>query len=155
MVMASMSRSLQDQVAVAVDAAAPARRNDGGGVELLDDGGTGNNRADIKTIAVVESRLHRTLAVEMDAALALDRDVARTGRGRYFLRPRLVFRHRHPHAHPIAHHLDGSFLGSMPVNLRVALIEPLASGGERVAGQPFGKQAFERRAQFIALAGVS
>src|SRR5215204_2953898 len=115
---------------VAIDAPGPAQRDDTGGVELLDDGRAGDDRADVEPVALVEPRLNRIPPVEMDAALALDRNAARTGRRGWFLCTRLVFRHRHPHAHAIAHHLDRPFLRSMPMNLRMALIESVASGGE-------------------------
>src|SRR5215213_4073364 len=116
MVMASMSRSLQDEVAVPVDSCGPAGPDDRGGVKLLNDGRSCNNRADIETIAFVKFGVHGMLAVEMDATLAFNRNVAGARRRGRLLRTRLVFRNGHSHTHAIAHHLDGPFLGGMPVN---------------------------------------
>ena len=61
-----------DQVAVAVDLPVPAGRNDGCGVELLDQSRPRDRRADIEPVALVEHRVdHRS--IERHASPALDR----------------------------------------------------------------------------------
>src|SRR3954454_18163882 len=155
MVMASMSRPLQDQVAAPIDPPAPAGRDDRGGVELLDDRRSGDDSADVEAVALIKSRLCGILAVEMNPALAFDRDVARSCRWWGPIRARLVFRYGHTYSHAIADHFDRSFLCGVAMNLRVALIEFFTRGDKRCRGQALREQTLQRRAQFIALAGIA
>src|SRR4051812_3880348 len=155
MVMASMSRPLKDQVAVAIDPSAPTGWNDGSGVKLLDDRRSGDDGAHIETVALIKPRFDGILSVKMDAALAFDRDVARPRCCRGSLRARLVFRYGHTYPHAIADHFDRPFLCGVAMNLRVALIEFITGGDQRCRGQAIREQTLERRAQFIALAGIA
>src|SRR5262249_15599667 len=148
------SRSRQDQVAVTIDPPAPWGRDEGGGVELLDDGRTFDRRADVETRALVEHRLHRR-SVERDRALALDRGGGRPRRRRRRRRARLVFGYGHTHAQAIAHPLHRPFLGGVAMDLGVAPIQPVARRAQRRRRQPTLEQSRERRAQFVALAGVT
>src|SRR5262249_59231869 len=81
MVMASISRPRQNHVAITIDPRTPGGRDEGGGVELLDDGRAFDRRADVEMRALVEHRLHRR-SVERDRALALDRGGGRPRRRR-------------------------------------------------------------------------
>src|SRR5262249_52841380 len=148
------SRSRQDQVAVTIDPPAPWGRDEGGGVELLDDGRAFDRRADVETRALVERRLHHR-SVERDRALALDRGGGRPRRRRAPRRARPVFGPGHAHAQAIAPPLHRPFLGSMAVELGVALVELVARRAQRRRRQPTLEQSLERRAQFVALAGVT
>src|SRR5258707_811519 len=56
----------QNQIAPWIDLRAPSGRDHGGGVELLDDGGAVDRRADVQPIALVQHGLARARAVEMD-----------------------------------------------------------------------------------------
>src|SRR5262249_40389692 len=71
MVMASISRPRQNHVAITIDPRTPGGRDEGGGVELLDDGRAFDRRVDVETRALVERRLHRR-SVERDRASALN-----------------------------------------------------------------------------------
>src|SRR4051794_15027186 len=155
MVMASMSRPLQDQVAVPIDPPTPTGRDDRGGIELLDDRRSGDDSADVEAVALIKPSLHGVLAVEMNSALAFDCDVARPCRCRGSLRARFVFRYGHTYPHAITDHFDGPFLGGVAMNLRVALIEFFTRGDKRCRGQAIREQTLHRRAQFIALAGIA
>src|SRR3954451_18645504 len=101
MVMASMSRPLQDQVAVPIDPPAPTGRDHRGGVKLLDDRRSGDDSADVEAVALIKPRLHGVFAVEVNPALAFNRDVARLARCRRSLRARFVFRYGHTYPHTV------------------------------------------------------
>src|SRR4051794_41626460 len=59
----------QDQVAELVDAAGPARRDEGVGVHLLDDGGAGELGARGQAVAIVDGRGDEAIgAREVDVA---------------------------------------------------------------------------------------
>src|SRR5262245_12982851 len=101
--------SLQNQIPISIYAPAPALRDHRRGVELLDDRGPRDRRADIKRVALIERRLDRLGRAEMNAPLAFGHGSSRLCPCR--LRARLVFRHRDSHAYAIAHHLDRTLLG--------------------------------------------
>ena len=63
-------RFRQDQVAKGIDGSDPARRDRGGGVELLDDGGARQAGAGIEPVALIKRRRRRPRALEADGALA-------------------------------------------------------------------------------------
>src|SRR5262245_31804088 len=129
----------------AIHLPAPARRNDCGGVELLDDRGSGDRDADVEAVALVE-RGGRQRAAERDLARALDGIGQRAWRGWHWLLARLELRHGDPQPQAIAHHLDRTLLGGMAVNPGMAHVEALARGGQRRRRDPFAEQPVERGA---------
>src|SRR6185312_14916607 len=62
----------QNEIHVLVDRGIPAGRHDGGGVELLDDGGAGEPGPGRQLVALVERRLGAALRIEIDQPLAFD-----------------------------------------------------------------------------------
>src|SRR5262245_4176790 len=106
----------QNEVAKSVNGRAPAWRDRGGCVELLDDGGARQNGARIKLVTFVERRRNRVRTAEPDVPLPLAGVPRGAGRRRSLL-TRRKFRHFDTQAQSIAHDLHWSVFGAVTVNL--------------------------------------
>src|SRR4029077_13792718 len=58
-------------------------------------------------------------------------------------------------AQAVAQHFHRPYLGRVAMAAGVTLVEPVPRRSERNGGQPASEQSFERRTQFVSLAGVA